>query len=98
MGNSQSSSATQFASPGLPVLESVKPCHLTGDPDLFGLGIRLGFYLQYFAAIIAILTGFDQQFLGWRAGFIPLAAATFISLCINSTDNTLVIMDWTIMI
>ena len=98
MGNSQSSSGTQFASAGLPVLQSIKPCQLSGDPDLYGIGIRVGFYLQYAAAIIAIVTGIDQEFVGWRAAFVPLAGATFIGLCINSTANTLVIMDWAIML
>lgn len=98
MGNSQSSSGTQFTSEGLPVLQSLKPCHLSGDPDLYGLGIRVGFYLQYLAAIIAILSGVEQEFIGWRAAFVPLAAATFVGLCINSTGDTLVILDWAIMI
>jgi hypothetical protein len=98
MGNSQSSSGTRFTSEGLPVGLSVKPCHLYGDPDLYGIGIRVGFYLQYLAAIIAIVTKVDQDFIGWRAAFVPLAAATFIGLCINSTGDSLIIMDWAIML
>jgi hypothetical protein len=98
MGNSQSSSGTQFSSGGLSVVQSVKPCHLSGDPDLYGIGIRVGFYLQYLAAIIAIVTKVDKDFVGWRAAFVPLVAATFVGLCINSTGNGLVIMDWAIML
>jgi hypothetical protein len=98
MGNSQSSSGTQFSSGGLPVVQSVKPCYLSGDPDLYGIGIRVGFYLQYLAAIIAIVTKVDKDFVGWRAAFVPLVAATFVGLCINSTGNSLVIIDWAIML
>lgn len=96
MGNSQSSSATQFAPVGVPALQSVKPCYLSGDPDLYGIGIRFGFYFQYAAAIIVTFGKFDKRFVGWLAGFVLLAAATFVSLCINSTADTLVIMDWSI--
>jgi hypothetical protein len=99
MGNSQSSSGTQFTGNGeLPVVQSVEPCHLSGDPDLYGLGIRVGFYLQYLAAIIAIVSKADEDFVGWRVAFVPVAAATFLGLCINSTGDTLVIMDWAIML
>jgi hypothetical protein len=83
---------------GLPVVQSVEPCHLSGDPDLYGLGIRVGFYLQYLAAIIAIVSKADEDFIGWRVAFVPLAAATFLGLCINSTGDSLVIMDWAIML
>ncbi|OAQ60420.2 hypothetical protein VFPPC_06561 [Pochonia chlamydosporia 170] len=96
MGNSQSSSATQFAPVGVPALPSVKPCYLSGDPDLYGIGIRFGFYFQYAAAVIVIFGKFDKRFVGWLAGFVLLATATFVSLCINSTADTLVIMDWSI--
>jgi hypothetical protein len=99
MGNSQSSSGTQFiGNGGLPVLQSVEPCHLSGDPDLYGVGIRVGFYLQYLAAIIAIVSKADEDFVGWRVAFVPVAAATFLGLCINSTGDTLVVMDWAIML
>jgi hypothetical protein len=79
-------------------VQSFKPCHLTGDPDLYGIGIRVGFYLQYLAAIIAIVSKADEDFIGWRVAFVPLAAATFLGLCVNSTRDTLVIMDWAIML
>lgn len=26
-----------------------------GDPDIYGLGVRLGFYLQYLSALIALM-------------------------------------------
>ncbi|KAI5793440.1 hypothetical protein FPQ18DRAFT_304748 [Pyronema domesticum] len=30
-------------------------CLLMGDPDIYGLGVRLGFYLQYLSALIALM-------------------------------------------
>ncbi|KAK1827328.1 hypothetical protein QBC39DRAFT_178002 [Podospora conica] len=51
-------SSTQFVRPdGLVVAQSVKPCYLTGDADLFGLGIRIAFYLQYLTVYLALVYG-----------------------------------------
>ena len=99
MGNSQSSSPTEFVSDGgIPVGHSVKPCHIFGDPDLYGLGIRIGFYLQYGGAFLAVVCKSTNDFRIWRASFVSIAIATFISLCINSTGDSLVIIDWAIML
>ena len=99
MGNSQSTSPTEFVSDGgIPIGHSVKPCHIFGDPDLYGLGIRIGFYLQYGGAFLAVVCKSTNDFRIWRASFVSIAIATFISLCINSTGDSLVILDWAIML
>ncbi|KAF1997322.1 hypothetical protein P154DRAFT_378662, partial [Amniculicola lignicola CBS 123094] len=46
--------------------QSVKPCHLYGNPDVYGPGVRSGFYLQYFAAILAILMGLRNELIVLR--------------------------------
>lgn len=40
---------TSFTDSGDP-----KTCHILGDTDIYGLGVRLGFYLHYFSTIFAI--------------------------------------------
>ncbi|KAK4223063.1 hypothetical protein QBC38DRAFT_488527 [Podospora fimiseda] len=99
MGNVQSSSATKFiGTDAIPVAQSFRPCHIFGDPDLFGFGIRYSFYLQYIGAILAIMFGEDKEYRIWRASFVAVAAATFVSLCVNATGDNLLILDWAIMI
>ncbi|KXX78966.1 hypothetical protein MMYC01_204728 [Madurella mycetomatis] len=107
-------SSTQFVpSGGVVVAESVQPCHLFGDPELFGIGIRVSFYFQYFTA------GFILLYSGWlkykarpddparverlkgdlhnlRISLTVLGLALFLALCINSTGDSLVILDWAI--
>ncbi|KAF2834946.1 hypothetical protein M501DRAFT_983190 [Patellaria atrata CBS 101060] len=96
MGNT---SSTQFVKEGGRVAaQSFKPCHLFGDSDLYGLGVRLGFYLQYFAAIIAIYFIAVQELRQLRIGLNIIATAIFIALLVNSTQDSLVILDWTILI
>lgn len=107
-------SSTQLVpSGGVVVAESVQPCHLVGDPDLFDIGIRASFYLQYFTV------GFILLYSRWleykdrpddgprlkrlkgdshslRISLTVLGLALFLALCINSTGDSLVILDWTI--
>ncbi|RYO97030.1 hypothetical protein DL764_007380 [Monosporascus ibericus] len=101
-----SGSSTQFVPNGeLVIAESFQPCHLFGDPDLFGLGIRLSFYVQYFTAFLALLVAaiskkksrrdkLHQDYRNLRISVTVLALAIFLALCINSTGDSLVILDW----
>ncbi|KAF2281567.1 uncharacterized protein EI97DRAFT_344118, partial [Westerdykella ornata] len=55
------SSATQFVTTdGKVVAQSYHPCHLFGQGDLYGVGVRWSFYIQYAAAIIALWYKFDE--------------------------------------
>ena len=72
----------------LGAVSSYAPCHIFGDSMLIGLGIRIGFYLLYIAAIIAVLFGVDQQFRIWNAAWTLLALGTFIALVLNSTQGS----------
>ena len=94
MGNAQSSAGTRFT--GSHDLPTAQSCQVLGAPELYGTGIRVGFYLQYAAAIIAVLFGSDRDLRRWRSSFAVVAAAVFVSLCVNSTGPTLVIVDWAV--
>jgi hypothetical protein len=93
---------TQFiGADELGAVSSYQPCHLFGDPMLIGVGIRLSFYLLYFAAIIAVLFGVDKQFRFWHGSWASIALATLIALCLESTQpsgNPLIVVDWAILI
>ncbi|KAH8745727.1 hypothetical protein F5882DRAFT_258541, partial [Hyaloscypha sp. PMI_1271] len=43
------------------VVQSVHPCHIYGDPDLYGVGVRVGFYIQFAAGLIAILANLEES-------------------------------------
>ncbi|XXH02416.1 COP9 signalosome (CSN) subunit [Hypoxylon texense] len=54
-------------------------CHIDGHPDIYGLGIRLGFYLQWYGAILAswLAPGEVRPLRHTNAVFL---AATLVSL------------------
>ncbi|KAF2804653.1 uncharacterized protein BDZ99DRAFT_502508 [Mytilinidion resinicola] len=68
-------------------------CHIHGDPDVYGPGIRYGFYLQWAAILIF------QFFVPSHADTIrPASAITVLAVYINTFRNffhdSLVAIDW----
>jgi hypothetical protein len=57
--------------------ESQTPCKIIGDPDIYGLGVRLGFYLQYFSVVIALFLN-PKAAHNARTNLNVFAAALFI--------------------
>jgi hypothetical protein len=65
-------------------------CEFKGNPDLYGIGIRIGFYLQWFAGILANFLYVPDELSGIRFGLICFTAATFLALMIRTTSSTIV--------
>ncbi|KAK4129871.1 hypothetical protein BT67DRAFT_266974 [Trichocladium antarcticum] len=77
---------------------SYMPCHIFGNQMLIGTGIRVGFYLLYAAAIVAVLFGIDKQFRFWHGAWGILALALFVSVFLNVVDYSLVMIDYAVLI
>jgi len=82
----------------LSAVTSFQPCHIFGDQMLIGAGIRIGFYLLYGAAIIAILFGIDKQFRFWHGAWGILALSLFLSMFLNIASHNLIIIDYAVLI
>ncbi|SPO03784.1 uncharacterized protein DNG_06467 [Cephalotrichum gorgonifer] len=88
-------SSTAFVGPGTQTSdESYPSCHILGDPELYGLGIRIAFYIQYLAFALALVTNTTASLPALRTGIAILCAALFASLCTSSTGDGLVVLDW----
>jgi uncharacterized membrane protein YgcG len=74
------------------------PCHIFGDQMLIGTGIRVGFYLLYAAAIVAVLFGIDKQFRFWHGAWGILALSLFVAMFVNVVDYNLIIIDYAVLI
>ncbi|KAJ4285943.1 hypothetical protein N0V88_008204 [Collariella sp. IMI 366227] len=77
---------------------SYMPCHIFGDQMLIGTGIRIGFYLLYAAAIIAMLFSVDKQFRFWHGAWGVLALSLFVAMFVNVVDYNLIIIDYAVLI
>lgn len=62
-------------------------CGFDGNPDMYGLGIRIGFYLQWYGGISASLIA-KSEVPGMRISSGLFIAATFLALVIETARGT----------
>lgn len=63
-------------------------CRFSGNSDMYGVGIRAGFYLHWLGAIIANWIA-PKELSGMRTSKAFFVAATFVALCAQSAQNQL---------
>lgn len=63
-------------------------CEFSGDPDMYGLGIRIGSYLQWLSLLIAACY-VPSELPGLRTSNAFFASATFIGLVVETALNDL---------
>lgn len=71
-------------------------CEILGDPDVYGPGIRLGFYLQWAAIVIFLLFSPDEAHYARNAMNITLLAV-YINAFRNAMHGSLVFLDFQIL-
>ena len=99
MGNFVGVTSTSFVGTDeMSAVTSFMPCHIFGDQMLIGAGIRIGFYLLYAAAIVAVLFGIDKQFRFWHGAWGILALSLFLAMFLNVVDHNLIIIDYAVLI
>jgi predicted transporter len=76
------------------VAESVQPCHIVGDPDLYGLVVRLSFYVQSTAGLISVLFGLVEEAKAPRFGFNILYFTLLIILIRNTIRGSFALLEW----
>jgi len=68
-------------------------CVINGNADMYGLGIRLGFYLQWFAGIMANILLVREEITAIRFTLTSFIAATFIGLVVQTARAGLSAVD-----
>lgn len=67
-------------------------CRLTGSPDMYGLGIRVGFYVQWYSTILGSWIA-PSEVPGMRLSNSFFVAATFLALIIQVAKDNLNTVD-----
>lgn len=68
-------------------------CHFDGNPDMYGLGIRLGFYLQWLGLILADALGVHHEITGIRFTNTSFVVAEFLAILIQISQMTIEPLD-----
>ncbi|EPE26555.1 hypothetical protein GLAREA_02468 [Glarea lozoyensis ATCC 20868] len=83
---------------GKAAVQSFQPCHIFGDGDIYGVGVRVSFYIQFFSSIAALAANIDECITLSTNTLTIIGMALWINLMVNSTGDTLVILDWVIIL
>lgn len=67
-------------------------CNFDGNADMYGLGIRLGYYLQWYGGILASLLA-PKEVSGARFALALFISATFLALIIQTAQRNLYIVE-----
>jgi hypothetical protein len=67
--------------------DALDSCALSGNEDMYGLGVRLGFYLQWIAAILANALRVKDELQSLRFANLTYSMAVLIALTIEKARN-----------
>ena len=68
-------------------------CSFDADADMYGIGIRLGFYETWFAGILASIFSIDEEGASNRFTMSMFISATFIALIAQTAQKTITPID-----
>jgi hypothetical protein len=74
--------------------EDEESCRLVGDPDIYGIGVRVGYYFAWFAGIIALLTKNPRASSDNVKATVILSLSIWIILVMNTTRGSLASFEW----
>lgn len=69
-------------------------CRLIGDPDVYGIGVRLSYYLSFFAGVIALSTHNYRAVDDVKKGNAIVGLAILIVLIRNAVLGSLAAFEW----
>ncbi|KAF5634669.1 hypothetical protein F52700_5862 [Fusarium sp. NRRL 52700] len=96
---SPSCALTEYISDNVTVAsKSVQPCHLFGDSDLLGVGVRASFYISWAAGLLGYLLGALEEMKAPRVSFNILLLTLVIILIRNTSRGSLALLEWYIVI
>ncbi|KAF2681384.1 hypothetical protein K458DRAFT_392174 [Lentithecium fluviatile CBS 122367] len=72
---------------------SVPPCHLYGDGDVYGIGVRTGIYIQCFAALSAKISRRYDDLKSLRLGFNAIGASVVIAMYTNIDEGSFIYLE-----
>lgn len=86
---------TQYVADNVTItVESVQPCHLFGDSDLFGRGVRASFYISWVTGVIGVLLGATGESKSPRLSFNILLCTLLIILIRNANRGSFATLEW----
>ncbi|KAL4820363.1 hypothetical protein BDW67DRAFT_172606 [Aspergillus spinulosporus] len=71
-------------------------CNVIGDGDVYGIGVRLGYYFSWISGLIAVAFDNPKAVRDTRRGVILISLAVFIIIIRNTTNGNFALLEWSI--
>ncbi|OCK83805.1 hypothetical protein K432DRAFT_290277, partial [Lepidopterella palustris CBS 459.81] len=69
-------------------------CHIYGDPDLYGIGIRTSFYIQYGVCGLAQILKLQESISAAVQGTVVIMLAVLINTYISTAKGSFAALEW----
>jgi hypothetical protein len=71
-------------------------CDLIGDSDVYGIGVRISYYLAYFAGVAALLANHKTALRDCRRGVNIISVAVLVSVIRNTIQGSFALSEWNV--
>ncbi|KAL4911172.1 hypothetical protein BDW74DRAFT_172636 [Aspergillus multicolor] len=71
-------------------------CQIHGDGDVYGIGVRLGYYFSWVSGLIAVILNNRRAVRDTRRGVILISLAVFVITIKNTLDGGFAALEWSI--
>jgi len=71
-------------------------CQIVGDTDIYGIGVRVGYYLTYFAGVLALCFNNNKGITDSLKAINIIFSAILIVLMRNATLGSFAVLEWQI--
>lgn len=85
---------TVYSANGTLAVHSIAPCHLYGDGDLYGRGVRWSFYIQFIAGTFGDIWGLKEELRALRIGFNIIIFAVLVATILSTNRGSLAALEW----
>lgn len=69
-------------------------CEIVGDTDIYGIGVRISYYLAFWSGIIAVLFNHKNAVRDCRKGLNIISSAVFITVVRNTVQGSFALFEW----
>lgn len=90
-----------FPHPTLQITEYVPDpasCSILGDGDVYGIGVRLGYYFTWASGLLAVAFDNSSAIRDARKGVSVVSLAIFAILIRNTLNGSFVILEWSLVV
>ncbi|KAL4736264.1 hypothetical protein BDV11DRAFT_207794 [Aspergillus similis] len=76
--------------------DDLSSCDIIGDGDVYGIGVRLGYYFSWISGLIAVVFDNPRAVRDTRRGVIMISLAVYIIMVRNTLSGSFALLEWSI--